>query len=119
MPQKKLSLSAQILMGLGLGVACGLFFGEYCAPLKIAGDAFIGLLQMTVLPYIVVSLVGNIGGITWAERRGLLKAGIVVLLLSLQLGVFVLVVVPLAFPPWDAASFFSSSLALTKSPCSK
>ena len=42
----------------------------------IAGDAFIGLLQMTVLPYIVVSLIGNIGGITWAERKGLLKAGI-------------------------------------------
>ncbi len=48
-------------MDLGLGVGCGLFFGEHCAPLAIAGDAFIGLLQMTVLPYIALSLLVNLG----------------------------------------------------------
>ena len=41
MAVKTLPLSAQILIGLGLGVGCGLFFGEYCAPLAIAGDGFI------------------------------------------------------------------------------
>ena len=43
------------------GVACGLFFGEYCRSLSLLGNAYIGLLQMTVLPYIVFSLIGNIG----------------------------------------------------------
>jgi len=32
------------------------FFGELAAPLGLLGQIFIGLLQMTVLPYIVVSL---------------------------------------------------------------
>ena len=105
-----MSFTVKIVVGLLLGVFTGLFLGEIAAPFTVAGEAFIGLLQMTVLPYIVVSLVGNIGGITWAERRTLLKAGITVLLLTLVLGALVLFAVPLAFPPTQAASFFSSSL---------
>lgn len=105
-----MSFTLKIVVGLVLGVLAGLFLGEIAAPFTVAGEAFIGLLQMTVLPYIVVSLMSNIGGISWAERRGLLKAGIVVLFLTLLLGVAVLAIVPMAFPPWDAASFFSLSL---------
>lgn len=105
-----MSFTLKIVVGLVLGILAGLFLGELASPFTVAGEVFIGLLQMTVLPYIVVSLIGNIGGISWAERKGLLKAGIVVLFLTLILGVVVLVVTPLAFPPWDAASFFSSSL---------
>ena len=51
------SLSTSILIGLVLGILCGIFFGEYCGFLEIFGDAFIKLLQMTILPYIVVSLI--------------------------------------------------------------
>jgi hypothetical protein len=41
MAVKELSLSAQILIRLNLGVGCSQFFGDCCAPLAIAGDAFI------------------------------------------------------------------------------
>ena len=51
-----LSLSAWIFIGLGLGVLFGLFFGELCRPLNFVGKAFIKLLQMGVLPYMVVTL---------------------------------------------------------------
>jgi Na+/H+-dicarboxylate symporter/ABC-type amino acid transport substrate-binding protein len=105
-----MSFTFKILTGLFLGVFTGLFLGEIAAPFSVAGEVFIGLLQMTVLPYIVVSLVGNIGAITWSERRGMLVAGISVLAVLLVLGAVVLVAIPIAFPVWDAASFFSSSL---------
>ena len=49
------------IAGLLGGIACGLIFGEYCARLSLIGDAFIGLLRMTVLPYIVVALIANLG----------------------------------------------------------
>lgn len=32
--RKKLSLSSQILIGMGLGIAAGVFFGEYCGFLQ-------------------------------------------------------------------------------------
>ena len=66
---KRSSLSRRIFFGLIAGVACGLFFGEYCAPLKILGDAFVNLLQMTVLPYITASLILNIGRLTPQRAR--------------------------------------------------
>ena len=43
-----------IIWALVGGIACGLFFGEYCAWLEIVGDGFVDLLQMTVLPYVMV-----------------------------------------------------------------
>ncbi len=65
--KKKLrfSLSTNILIGMFLGIACGIFFGEKVAFLQVAGNAFIKLLQMTILPYILVSLINGIGGLTF------------------------------------------------------
>ena len=105
-----MSFTLKILLGLALGILTGIFLGEMAAPFSIGGDVYIGLLQMTVLPYIVVSLISNIGGISWSERRGLVIAAMVVLACLLLLGVVVLAVVPLAFPVWNSASFFSASL---------
>ena len=53
--------SGYIAAGLMLGLACGLFFGEYTRWIKWIGDAFVGLLQMAVLPYVAISLVANVG----------------------------------------------------------
>jgi len=105
-----MSFTLKILLGLALGILTGIFLGEMAAPFTIGGEVYIGLLQMTVLPYIVVSLISNIGGISWSEGRGLVIASMVVLVCMLLLGVAVLVVVPMAFPVWDSASFFSASL---------
>ncbi len=105
-----MSFTLQILLGLTLGIFTGLFLGDIAAPFSVAGDIYIALLQMTVLPYIVVSLMGNLGRISWSESRGLLIAAMVVLATLLLLGVVVLIGAPLAFPEWASASFFSPAL---------
>jgi Na+/H+-dicarboxylate symporter/ABC-type amino acid transport substrate-binding protein len=105
-----MSFTLQILLGLVAGIFTGLFLGEIAAPLSVAGQIFIALLQMTVLPYIVVSLMGNLGRISWSESRGILLAAMSVLAVLLLLGVVVLITAPLAFPKWATASFFSASL---------
>jgi Na+/H+-dicarboxylate symporter len=61
-PKRRLGSGEKILIGLVLGLAVGIFFGEMTAILKIAGDAFIMLLQITVIPYITVSLITALGG---------------------------------------------------------
>ena len=106
----RLSLSGCILLGLLLGIFCGIFFGEYCAGLKIFGDAFIKLLQMSILPYIVVSLVVGIGRLSYSEAKVLaVKAGSL-LLLFWGIGLAVIFIMPLAFPSVETASFFSTTL---------
>ena len=108
-----MSLSARIMTGLGLGVATGLFFGEPMGVLEIVGDVFISLLQMTVLPYVMVSLIAGLGRLDYeqAKRLGLWGGGLLVLLWAIAFAM--VAAMPLAFPPLKSASFFSTSLVET------
>ncbi len=107
------SLSQRILIGLVLGVLTGLFMGEYASPLSTIGRAYIGLLQMSILPYMVISLVTGIGGLSYDKARRLAITGGIVLIGSWLLAFLVVFVMPLAFPAIQAGSFFSPSLVET------
>ncbi len=109
-PALRLELSTWILLGLIAGIGCGLFFGEYCSPLGIVGDAFVGLLRMTVLPYIAVSLIANLGRLTLAESRRLAWIGGLTLLVLWSAALLTVFCLPVAFPDWNSGSFFSTAL---------
>ena len=106
----KLSLSARILIGLGLGIFAGLFFGEPAAVLQPAADIYIRLMQMTVLPYLITSLVVAFGSLEAAEAKRLFVRGGVILLVVWAVTLLVLFTVPMSFPAFDSAAFFSHSL---------
>jgi Na+/H+-dicarboxylate symporter len=106
----RFSLGTQAVLALVLGIAVGLCFGEMMAFFKDFGRAFILLLQMTVLPYITLSLITGLGQLTYQQVKELvLKAGSV-LVFSWALAIVVILLMPLAFPVWESASFFSTSL---------
>ncbi|ETX07562.1 MAG: hypothetical protein ETSY2_10500 [Candidatus Entotheonella gemina] len=108
--KKRPSLATQVVIALALGLAAGIFFGELTAPLKGVGKAFILLLQMTVLPYIMLSLITGLGHLNYREVKSLgLKVGSL-LLLSWGLAFVAILVMPLAYPALETASFFSTSL---------
>jgi Na+/H+-dicarboxylate symporter/ABC-type amino acid transport substrate-binding protein len=106
----KMSLSAQIFLGLGLGVATGIFLGEIAAPLKVVGDGYIQLLQMAVLPYIIIALISGLGKLKYQDAVDLsLRVGsLLVLIWALTLAI--VYVLPLSFPVSQSASFFSTTL---------
>jgi Na+/H+-dicarboxylate symporter/ABC-type amino acid transport substrate-binding protein len=105
-----MGFTAKILIGLGLGAGVGLFLGERAEPFRFVGDAFVRLLEMTVLPYLTVSLVGGIGRLDPRQAKTLfLRVGTITLVLwAVALGVVLLM--PLAFPAIQTASFFSTTL---------
>ena len=105
-----LSLSAKVLWGFALGIFFGIFFGEAMAFLEIVGDGFIYLLQMTVLPYIILSLIAGLGRLNYSEAVSLAKKGGLFLLLLWALVIATVLVIPLAYPVWKTASFFSTAL---------
>jgi Na+/H+-dicarboxylate symporter len=109
-PKLRVSLSTAILIGLTLGIVFGLMVGEYAAPLRTVGNAFIALLQMTVLPYIMVALVASIGALSPQRAWQLAKKAGLLLLAFWALGIAIVMVIPLAFPELTTASFFSTSL---------
>src|SRR5690606_5180545 len=104
------SSSTRILIGLGAGVLVGLILGERATAFEWAADGFVKLLQMTVLPYVTVSIVSSLGRLHYAEARNLgVKAGLVLAgLWGLSLAFAFLI--PLAFPEVENATFFSTSL---------
>ncbi|MGI9415046.1 MAG: dicarboxylate/amino acid:cation symporter, partial [Hyphomicrobiales bacterium] len=102
------SLLAQILVSMALGIFCGLFFGQATAGLGFVGDIYVGLLQMTVLPYLIVALTGGIGRLdpAWAMQIG--ARGAAVMLFLLAVSFLVVLAIPLAYPDWPDSSAYSS-----------
>jgi Na+/H+-dicarboxylate symporter/ABC-type amino acid transport substrate-binding protein len=102
--------SQRILTGLAAGIGVGVFFGERAAVFSWAADGFVKLLQMTVLPYVTVSIVSSLGRLDYAQARALgVRVGGVVLLLWLIALSFAFLI-PLTFPSAESASFFSAAL---------
>ncbi|HEY6134007.1 MAG TPA: cation:dicarboxylase symporter family transporter [Rubrivivax sp.] len=109
-PPKVKRPSLRILAGLLAGVAVGLFFGEDAAVLQPLADLYIRGMQMTVLPYLVLTLVGGMGQLepATARRLGLRAAALLGLLIVLACAV--IAVMPLAYPALVSASFYSDAL---------
>ena len=111
-----MTFSRKILVGLGAGIATGLVLGELVAPLQIAADGFVRLLQMTVLPYVTVSIIASLGSLNMQQARLLgLRGGVVVLGLW-AIAFAVTWLMPLTWPATETASFFSTTLVERRPP---
>jgi Na+/H+-dicarboxylate symporter/ABC-type amino acid transport substrate-binding protein len=105
-----MSFSKRIFVGLFLGLLVGLFFGELVLPLKVVAEGFVKLLQMTVLPYMTVSIISSLGSLSIQEAKTLgLRAGVVLVGLWM-IGLIFCFLFPIVFPHMQTASFFSTSL---------
>ncbi len=105
----KLSFSGQVLLALSVGIFTGLFFGEKVAWLNIIGMAFIKLLQVAIIPYIVLSLVIGVGSLSYEQSREIAKKFIMMLLTLWALTIFTIFAMAHAFPLWESKDFFSTS----------
>jgi Na+/H+-dicarboxylate symporter len=116
MKLSSMSSSTKILIGLLLGVFFGIFLGEHASVFKIVADGFVRLLQMTVLPYITLSIITSLGALSYDQVKTLgLRAGTVLIGLWCLALVFTFLI-PLAFPTLETASFFSAALVERRPP---
>lgn len=107
---KKLSPFQRVIIALLLGISTGIFVGEPAGDLEIIGNVYIRLLQMTVLPYVLVSIIGGLGRLDseMASRIGFRAVKVIVIMwLSVML---TLLLLPLAYPNWQTSGFFSTSM---------
>ena len=105
-----MSFSKQILTGLLAGIAVGIFLGEHAAVFGFAATGFVKLLQVTVLPYMTVSIVANLGRLDYAQARTLAAKAGSVLLSFWGIGLGLALLFPLAFPVVESARFFSTTI---------
>mgnify|MGYP001555754221 FL=1 len=115
---KGTSLTFRIVTGLVLGILCGLFFGEKAASLQWIADVWIRLMQMTVLPYVTLSLIAGLGSLDGKLARRLAVSGGLLMLVFWGIAFVVITVMPMALPVFENAAFFSSSVAEQRAPFS-
>jgi Na+/H+-dicarboxylate symporter len=112
----RMTSSTKILVGLVSGVLVGVFFGELAAVLKVVADGFVKLLQMTVLPYITLSIITSLGTLSFDQVKTLGLRGGAVLVGLWCLALIFAFLLPLAFPVLETASFFSTTLVEQRRP---
>ena len=105
-----------LLVSLAAGVFCGLFFGPDIRILKPIGSIYVGLIQMTILPYIVVSLIGRIGALRAREGRQLFGVGGVVMILFWCITAAAIFLFAQAFPARTGGSFFDPAVLTGSDP---
>jgi Na+/H+-dicarboxylate symporter/ABC-type amino acid transport substrate-binding protein len=103
-------LARRLVAGLVAGAFTGLFLGDDARVFEAAADGFVKLLQMAVLPYVVVSIIGSIGALRPAELRRLGTRTALVLVGLWTLALVFTLLMPLVFPPAVSGSFFSTTL---------
>lgn len=95
---KPTNLGPRILLGLGLGILAGVFFGEYCTVLRPAGGIYIMLLQAPVYPYLICSVIRGVAALSPTVSLQLLSRAWPMLLLTWGAALAVLLVVGQAIP---------------------
>lgn len=108
--KRKLSFTTQVVLSVLAGIVVGLFFGEWVAPLGMVGTAYVRLLQMTILPYIMVSLIQGFGQLTQQQAIKVAPRLAAVMAIFWMLGLSLVMAMPTAFPDRQSASFFNPSV---------
>ena len=97
----------RILVAMGFGLAIGAYTSTVFIGVDAIANAFVMLLQMTALPYIALSLIVGIGGLSPTGLSRTFKKSLLILLLLMATVLFFIFLSPIAFPDWITAEFYS------------
>ncbi len=64
------SLYVQVILGILIGILCGVFYPDFAVKLKPLGDGFIKLIKMIIAPLIFSSIVIGIAGMQDIKKVG-------------------------------------------------
>lgn len=98
MIRKHLSLSQWIIIGAVLGIFVGLFFGESCKIFLPLSNAYSSILEVVVYPYIICTLLGNLGRLSPKFSWLLLKSSWLIYIVLILLVFAILIVLAEAMP---------------------
>ena len=97
----------RILVAMSFGLAIGAYTSTVYMGVDAIANAFVMLLQMTALPYISLSLIVGIGGLSSTGLSSTFKKTLLILFISIATVLFFIFLAPIAFPDWVSAEFYS------------
>ena len=103
---KNLSLSKKIYFSTAIGFILGMFFGDKCGVLEPFNTLFIKLFQITILPYMVFSIIQSIGSMTTDNAKVIGKKGGLILIVLWVVSIIFAFCLQFSFPDIERSKFF-------------
>ncbi|NQZ21814.1 MAG: cation:dicarboxylase symporter family transporter [Colwellia sp.] len=103
----KIPLSVQIISAMFVGLLLGYILATPYSVINNIANAFVTLLQMTVLPYITLSLIVGLGGLSPDKAKKVSRQSLAIIFIMILVVLFFIFSTPLAFPDWQHAEFYS------------
>jgi Na+/H+-dicarboxylate symporter len=94
----KISLAFQMAIATVLGILCGLFFGDYCQVFAPYTSAYIMLLKITAVPYLIGAIMHGVGQLSITQAKMILKKGIMFIGLAWLINITMIYLTYFAFP---------------------
>lgn len=98
MSRFRISLPMQMALATLFGVATGLFFGQRTSFLEPWGDAYIMILKITAIPYLIVAIIHGIAMLNRSQGLQILKKGSLFITLALFINVSMIYLMKWGFP---------------------
>ncbi len=94
----KMSLAPQMAIATLLGIVCGLFFGDLCDVFAPWSLAYIMLLKITAIPYLIGAIIHGVGQLSSTQAKQILKRGIIFIGIAWAINVGVIYLINYGFP---------------------
>jgi Na+/H+-dicarboxylate symporter/ABC-type amino acid transport substrate-binding protein len=104
----KLSFTWQIYIGLVAGILVGITFGDLCIVFQPFASAFIKIMQITVIPLVVTTLISGIGSLKKSDAGIIARSFCCSLLLFWAIGVVSFVAMQFAYPSIGRVGLFGT-----------
>lgn len=92
------SLTLQMAVATLLGVFCGLFFGDLCQGLSPYGTAYIMLLKVTAVPYLICAIIHGVGQLSLNQAKVILKNGVLFISMAWIINILIIYLIKAVFP---------------------
>ena len=94
----RMSLALQMGIGTFLGIFCGLFFGDLCNIFSPYASAYIMLLKITAVPYLIVAIIHGVGQLSVFQAKMILKRGVLFISLAWCVNILMVYGIRYLFP---------------------
>lgn len=109
----RLSLTLQMAIATVLGIFTGLFLGDLCQIFEPWADAYVMILKITILPYLVGAIIHGLGTLSSSQAKQILKKGVLFILLAWIINLAIIYLTNFTFPQakgGGSASFVTASI---------
>src|SRR5215470_3220052 len=94
----RMSLAFQMAIATFFGIFIGLFFGDLCNVFSPYASAYIMLLKITTIPYLIVAIIHGVGQLGIDQAKQILKKGILFISLTWLVNICIIYGIKTLFP---------------------